>query len=159
MAIEDVNNRMLEYTAAAHASITDWSDTRVRGYLKEHPDIVEQSVARLEGMLVEVRQQIAIERADNRWGGPLPEGAALEHYVENVNAYAEHSCDCEWCLCCEPAGVGDEPIVLLTISASDMAAACPACQASPGDPCRRDGLAVASHPARRQASGRRKDTA
>lgn len=111
MTIEDVNNKMLELSAAAGDAITHWSDTRVRGYLKEHPDIVEQSVTRLEQMLAEVRQQIAIERADNRWGGALPEDAALEHYVENVNAYTEHSCNCEWCLCCEPAGIGDEPIV------------------------------------------------
>lgn len=121
MTIEDVNNRMLEYTAAASAAITHWSDTRVRGYLKEHPDIVEQSVARLEGMLAEVRSRIAAERADNLWSGPLPDGAALEEYVDLVNAYAEHSCNCEWCLCCEPVGASDEPIVW-TIPAPDPAA-------------------------------------
>ncbi|MCX5176758.1 hypothetical protein [Streptomyces virginiae] len=148
MTIEDVNSRMLDYTAAAGAAITDWSDVRVRGYLKEHPDIVEESVARLEGMLAEVRAQIAVERADNRWGGPLPEGAAVEDFIERAIDYAEHSCDCEWCLCCEPAGFGDEPIVLMTITASDMAGPCPTCQAPVGDPCRRDGQVVASHPAR-----------
>ncbi|MYV77748.1 hypothetical protein GT352_28020 [Streptomyces sp. SID1046] len=111
MTIEDVNNLMLDYTAAAHAAITDWADIKVRGYLKEHPDIVEQSVAYLEVMLAELRKQIAVERADNRWAGPLPADAALEDFIDRATDYAEHSCNCEWCLCCEPAGVGDEPIV------------------------------------------------
>lgn len=111
MTIEDVNNKMLELSAAASGAITHWSDVRVRGYLKEHPDIVEQSVTRLERMLAEVRNRIAVERARDLWNGPLPEGAAAEHFTECVTAFVEHSCNCDWCLCREPAGLGDEPIV------------------------------------------------
>lgn len=110
MTIEDVNNKMLELTAAAHTAITDWSDIRVRGYLKDHPDIVEQSVTRLERMLAGLRAQIAVERADNRWGGPLPDGAAAEQYDEGVREFAEHRCNCDWCLRAEPAS-HDEPLV------------------------------------------------
>ncbi|MFJ8208153.1 hypothetical protein [Streptomyces sp. NPDC096033] len=112
MTVEDVNNRMLELSAAASDAITHWSDTRVRGYLKEHPDIVEESVVRLEQMLAEVRQRIAVERARDLWGGPLLEGAAADHFANLATAFAEHSCDCEWCLRCRPARVGDDLLVI-----------------------------------------------
>lgn len=111
MRHEDVSNKMLELTAAAHAAITDWSDTQIRGYLKEHPDIVEESVRRLERMIGGLRAQIAAERADNRWNGPLPEGAAAEQYDEGAQEFAEHRCNCGWCLRAEPAGHNDEPLV------------------------------------------------
>lgn len=112
MTIEDINNRMLELSAAASDAITHWSDVRVRGYLKEHPDLVEQSVDRLEHMLAVVRHRIAVERARDLWNGPLPDGVAVDHFAEMATAFAEHSCDCEWCLCARPAGVGDEPIYI-----------------------------------------------
>ncbi|MFD4740576.1 hypothetical protein ACFWNQ_24910 [Streptomyces virginiae] len=110
MTIEDTNRHMLDLTAAAHTAITDWSDIRVRGYLKEHPDLVEQNVTRLEDMLATIRQRIAAERADNLWGGPLPEGAATQQYAEGTQEFAKHRCNCGWCLRAEPADI-DEPIV------------------------------------------------
>ncbi|GAA3268017.1 hypothetical protein GCM10010493_50490 [Streptomyces lavendulae subsp. grasserius] len=143
---------MHDLTVAAHRLVSDWADVRVRGYLKWHPDLVAYRLELLEKALAEIRKTVETERADNRWDGPLADCDA--DFNSEAMDFVEHSCDCEWCLCCEPAGVGDEPIVLLTISASDMADACPTCQASSGDPCRRDGQAVASHPARRQASRR-----
>ncbi|MFI8499415.1 hypothetical protein ACIGFK_13100 [Streptomyces sp. NPDC085524] len=148
MTIRDIDNKMFELSAAASDAITHWADTQIRGYLKEHPDIVEESVRRLERMIGGIRAQIAAERADNRWNGPLLEGAAADHFAELATDYAEHSCDCEWCLCCAPAGVGDGPIVLMTISASDMTNACPTCQVPSGTPCRLDGQVVDSHAAR-----------
>ncbi|MFK0045478.1 hypothetical protein ACIQU4_15395 [Streptomyces sp. NPDC090741] len=144
--MNDTSLHMHDLTVAAHQLIADWSDLQVRGHLVWHPDLVAHRLELLEEALATVRKAVETERADNRWDGPL-EDADADFNTEAMD-FVEHSCNCEWCLCCEPAGVGDGPIVLMTISASDMADVCPTCQAPSGDPCREDGRVVASHPAR-----------
>ncbi|MFK0222168.1 hypothetical protein ACIQWN_28760 [Streptomyces vinaceus] len=143
--MEDTSLHMHDLTVAAHQLITDWSDVQVRGHLVWHPDLVAYRLELLENALAEIRKAVETERADDQYA-PLADCDA--DFNTEAMDFVEHSCNCEWCLCCEPAGVGDEPIVVMTISAADMADACPICQASPGEPCRRDGQVVASHPAR-----------
>ncbi|MEU6397834.1 hypothetical protein ABZ867_12740 [Streptomyces cinnamoneus] len=108
--MNETSVHMFDLTVAAHQLITDWSDVRVRGYLKEHPDIVEFRLTLLEEALAAVRKAVETERADNRWGGPL-EDADADFNTEAMD-FIEHSCDCEWCLGCRPASTGDEPIVI-----------------------------------------------
>ncbi|MFF1341089.1 hypothetical protein ACFVYT_24750 [Streptomyces sp. NPDC058290] len=105
----DIDVHMHDLTAAAHALITDWSDVQVRGCLKEHPDIVDYRLAMVEKALREIRTKVEAERAANLWGGRVLDPET--DFNTAAMDYAEHSCNCEWCLCCEPAGVGDEPIV------------------------------------------------
>ncbi|MFJ3923057.1 hypothetical protein [Streptomyces sp. NPDC090022] len=107
--MSDIDIHMHDLTTAAHLLITDWADTQVRGYLKWHPDIVDHRLTLLEEALAAVRKAVEAERADNRWGGPLADADA--DFNTEAMEYAEHSCDCEWCLCGAPAGSG-EPIVL-----------------------------------------------
>lgn len=117
MTIDDIETQMINLTTAAHTAITDWSDTQVRGYLKEHPDIVEQSVTPLERMLTTLRERIAAERANNQWGGPLPEGADTHDFAERTTSFAEHTCNCDWCLCSAPANRGNDEPRIFTIPA------------------------------------------
>ncbi|MFE3583729.1 zinc finger domain-containing protein [Streptomyces vinaceus] len=152
--MEDTSLHMHDLTVAAHQLIDDWADIQVRGHLKLHPDLVAYRLDLLEKALRQIREAVDAERADNRWGGPLPADEVDLDFNGDVMDFSEHSCDCEFCLCCTPAGFGDEPIVLMTITAADMADACPTCQAPSGEPCRRDGQVVASHPARIPAARR-----
>src|SRR5690606_12521648 len=66
-----VDEAMHSPTIAAQDLIHDWSDTRVRGHLKEHPDLVEHRLNPVTQMTNEIRAVVQRERGDGRWGGPL----------------------------------------------------------------------------------------
>jgi hypothetical protein len=86
-------------TVAASGMITDYSDVRVRGYLKEHPAFVAYRLGLLEHAIAAVRRQAAAE--EMKWGPdeapPAPAEIDAEHH-ELVAEFAAHSCNCEWCL-------------------------------------------------------------
>jgi hypothetical protein len=92
-----IDQQMCGLTVAAGHLITDWSDVRVRGYLKEHPDLVEHRLKLLEAALATVRSQVEAERAAGSWGGPLDEPLERD-FRDSVRDFVAHSCDCEWCL-------------------------------------------------------------
>lgn len=106
--MNDIDLAMHDLTAAAHMLITDWADVQVRGYLKEHPDIVENRLERLERALERIRLKVDAERAANTWPWRVEE-PDLDFNTAAMD-FAEHTCNCEWCLCAEPAGT-DEPLV------------------------------------------------
>lgn len=86
-------------TVAASGVITDYTDVMVRGYLKEHTDFVTFRLDILQAVINAVRTQAAAEqlewrRSDVSTGPPDPD---REHH-EQVAEYADHSCNCEWCL-------------------------------------------------------------
>ncbi|MEV6580211.1 hypothetical protein AB0M92_18835 [Streptomyces sp. NPDC051582] len=110
--MSDIDIHMHDLTAAAHMLVTDWADVQVRGYLKEHPDIVEYRLGMAEKALREIRAKVEAELAANLWPGRVADPDL--DFNTAATDYAEHSCNCEWCLCCAPAGVGDEPIVWTT---------------------------------------------
>lgn len=114
--MDDTSLEMHDLTAAAHMLITDWADVQVRGYLKEHPDIVENRLERLERALERIRLKVDAERAANVWPGRVAE-PDLDFNTAAMD-FAEHSCNCEWCLCCAPATRGDDEPLVFTVPAA-----------------------------------------
>ncbi|MFV8127497.1 hypothetical protein [Streptomyces syringium] len=90
--------RMLALQTAGAATIEDQADVRVRGYLKEHPDLVAHRLDLLAALIDEVRTAVARERAAGTWP-PLAADPATEH-AERTAEYAAHTCTCLYCLRC-----------------------------------------------------------
>lgn len=90
------NNTMLSLQVAAARAIEDWSDIRVRGYLKEHPDAVAHRVELLAEMVEELRAAVAQDRQAGQCP-PLGDAAAEEH-MDEVAEFAAHTCGCGYCL-------------------------------------------------------------
>ncbi|MFF0052581.1 MULTISPECIES: hypothetical protein [unclassified Streptomyces] len=88
---------MASLQTAGSALVTDLADVRVRGYLKEHPDIVAYGLDQLSAAIEEVRAAVDRERAAGKWGS-LGADVSEEH-DEAAAEYADHSCDCPFCLC------------------------------------------------------------
>lgn len=103
-----VDEAMHSLTIAAQDLIHDWSDTRVRGHLKEHPDLVEHRLNLVTQMTNEIRAVIHRERGDGRWGGPLEDIDPGEEHNDAVAEYADHECDCPYCLMAAPHPPLDE---------------------------------------------------
>jgi hypothetical protein len=82
---------------ATSALVADLADVRVRGYLKEHPDVVAYGLDQVAAAVEEVRAIVNRERAAGKWG-PLEGDVAAEH-DEAAAAFADHACDCPFCLC------------------------------------------------------------
>ena len=91
-----INERMFSLQIAASGAITDYSDVAVRGYLKEHPDLIVHRLDLLADMIEQVRTAVIRERNAGQWGA-LAADPAAEHAVETAE-YAKHSCDCDYCL-------------------------------------------------------------
>lgn len=91
-----INDRMFSLQIAASGAITDYSDVAVRGYLKEHPDLVVHRLGLLADMIEQVRVAVIRERSAGQWGA-LAADPAEEHAAESAE-YAAHSCDCDFCL-------------------------------------------------------------
>ena len=94
---ETINDSMKSLTVAATAAIEDYADVLVRGYLKEHPASVLYRLSLLEEITQTVRARAELELRDGRWDGGDPFDPAYEHR-QRVAEYAEHACNCEWCL-------------------------------------------------------------
>ncbi|MBB4931411.1 hypothetical protein F4561_002231 [Lipingzhangella halophila] len=90
-----INDEMDALAVAAHGAITDFSDVNVRGYLKEHPDLVEHRLDLLTDMVDHVRATISQERAAGQWA-QLPECPRADH-IDQAAEYAEHTCCCPYC--------------------------------------------------------------
>lgn len=93
-----VDEAMHSLTIAAQDLIHDWSDTRVRGHLKEPPDLVEHRLNLVTQMTDWVRAVVQRERGDGRWGGPLEDIDPAEEHAEEVAEHMDHECDCPYCL-------------------------------------------------------------
>jgi hypothetical protein len=91
-----INELIDNLTVAASGLITDWSDVIVRGYLKGHPDDVACRLGLVADMLGTVRAAVSREQADGNWGPR--NGDPLDEHLELVAQFAEHTCDCEWCV-------------------------------------------------------------
>ncbi|MFE7566887.1 hypothetical protein ACFU76_07965 [Streptomyces sp. NPDC057539] len=91
-----INDDMASLQTAATAAIADFADVTVRGYLKEHPDLVVHRLDLLASMIERVRIAVIRDRA----ASPCPPHpcVAAEH-AEMVAEYTEHTCDCDFCLC------------------------------------------------------------
>ncbi|MGW4954560.1 hypothetical protein [Streptomyces parvulus] len=95
--LDDRNRWMASLPTAASALVTDLADVRVRGYLKEHPDVVAHALDQITAAVEEVRAVVDRERAAGKWG-PLEADVAAEH-DEAAAEFADHSCDCPFCIC------------------------------------------------------------
>jgi hypothetical protein len=86
-------------TIAAQGAIQDFTDVRIRGYLKEDPASVLYRLALLVPVLAVVRAAAQREAASGEWGDPAEQlGSPRQNHHEQVDLYRAHSCDCEWCL-------------------------------------------------------------
>ena len=108
---DTVSQAMCSLTAAASGAITDYSDVMVRGYLKEHPDIVAHRLDLLAQMIAVIRRRVLVEevswrRADVANGFALPDPAAV--HAESVAEFVSHDGCCAWCLICR--GHADDPV-------------------------------------------------
>lgn len=96
--MDDTYRRMLSLQTAAAATIEDQADIRVRGYLKEHPDLVAHRLDLLAALIDEVRTVVVRESAAGTWP-PLAVDPAAEH-AERTAEFADHTCNCLYCLRC-----------------------------------------------------------
>jgi hypothetical protein len=101
----DVDEAIDSLTVAASGLITDWADAVVRGYLKDHPDDVACRLGLVADMLDVVRAAVSREQADGSWGPR--NGDPLAGHLELVAQFAEHTCDCEWCVRGAPGWTGE----------------------------------------------------
>lgn len=102
--MNEINRQMERLTVAAHATITDYADTRVRGHLREHPDLVAHRLDELTNMIQTVRETVERERATGQWEA-LDTAPAAQ--LDNETAeYGNHVCDCPHCL---RAAGGEDP--------------------------------------------------
>lgn len=90
---DQTNDHMELLTVAAQNTITHWSDTRVRGHLKEHPDYVLHDLALIEDMVRTVRAMAEGERSG--WGELQAD--PHEDFEDQVDDYRAHSCNCDYC--------------------------------------------------------------
>jgi hypothetical protein len=90
-------------TVAAHGAIVDWSDLKVRGYLKEHPALTAYRLDALELMIARVREALSAEeirwRRDQVANGWTPPDPDAEHH-QQVAEFAAHAGCCPYCLIC-----------------------------------------------------------
>jgi len=91
---DQVSQQMERLTVAAQNVITHWSDTQVRGHLKEHPDFVEHSLTLIEDTARTVRAAVKKERPDC---GNVASGEPEKDFDNQVDAYRAHTCDCDYC--------------------------------------------------------------
>lgn len=98
--MSETEHFMYRFAVAASAVAAHYGDTRVRGYLTEHPDRVAAHLDELDGLIKSVRRVVERERAEGKWGGLVPEpaGAALTELIEHAVEFETHSCDCPYCL-------------------------------------------------------------
>jgi hypothetical protein len=93
------------FTVTAHAVINDYMDTRVRGYLKEHPDLIAYRLSELQHVLDTVRQMVDQERAAGKWGDAISVLDAAGELRDETEWFLGHRCDCDHCV----RGVPTEP--------------------------------------------------
>ena len=86
-------------TIAAQDAVQDFTDIRIRGYLKEDPASVLYRLALLSPVLAVVRAAAHRESSSGEWGDPAEQlGSPQQNHHEQVDLYRAHSCNCEWCL-------------------------------------------------------------
>jgi hypothetical protein len=110
VSAEPVDQAMYCLTVAASGLVTDYSDVRCRGYLKDHPDEVAYRLDLVEHAIAAVRAKVVAEhikwRREQVQGGmplPDPDGIAASHHKQ-VADFVAHRCDCVYCL-----GPGADP--------------------------------------------------
>ncbi|MFE2243881.1 hypothetical protein ACFXCU_30780 [Streptomyces virginiae] len=98
--MSETEHFMYRFAVAAAAVASDYGDTRVRGYLTEHPDHVSARLDEIDSFVKAVRQAVDRERAEGKWGGLVaePAGAALSELIEHAVEFETHTCDCPFCL-------------------------------------------------------------
>ncbi|WP_328620696.1 hypothetical protein [Streptomyces sp. NBC_00354] len=98
--MSETEHFMYRFAVAAAAVASDYGDTRVRGYLTEHPDHVAARLDEIDSIVKAVRQAVEQERAEGKWAGLVaaPAGAALSELIEHAVEFETHSCDCPFCL-------------------------------------------------------------
>lgn len=97
MSIEEVENAMASLTVAASDTIGNYADTRVRGYLKEHPDIIEHRLDLLTLMIDQVHAAVAREREAHQFP-PIERSELDSAHAKYVTEYEAHTCTCGYCL-------------------------------------------------------------
>lgn len=90
---DPTSQQMDRLTIAAHNTITHWSDTQVRGYLKEHPSYVLHGLALIEDIVRTVRA--AAETEKTSWGELA--GDPHQDFEDQVTDYRNHTCNCPNC--------------------------------------------------------------
>jgi hypothetical protein len=86
-------------TIAAQGAVQDFTDVRIRGYLKEDPASVLYRLALLVPVLAVVRAAAHREAASGEWGDPADQlGSPQQNHRDQVDLYRARSCNCEWCL-------------------------------------------------------------
>ncbi|NUV60655.1 hypothetical protein [Streptomyces sp. CAI-85] len=97
MSIDYLMGRFL---TACNAIASDYADTRIRGYLKTHPDAISVFLNEVERVAAEVRAQVTREQESAQWiaKGWDPKARGLEELTQSAAEYAEHTCSCEYCL-------------------------------------------------------------
>lgn len=97
--MSETEHFMYRFAVAASAVAAHYGDTRIRGYLTEHPDHVAAHLDELDSLVKTVRQAVERERVEGKWGGLVAEpGVALSELIEHAVEFETHSCDCPFCL-------------------------------------------------------------
>lgn len=116
-----IDNDLDYLTVATKALVTHFGDVAVRGYIKEHPDSIDHVLDIVSAAVEKVRAAVAADRATGTFP-PLPREEVIGEHVDMVVEYAEHSCDCEFCLHMKVRGDTGEPIICpITLTAEQVA--------------------------------------
>ncbi|MBE4790704.1 hypothetical protein HW846_46530 [Streptomyces sp. NE06-02F] len=86
------------FLVAAHAVIDDYMDVRVRGHLKDHPDVVAYRLSELQHVIDNVRQVVDRERAAGKWGEAIGVLDAAGDLRDATEWFLGHRCDCDHCI-------------------------------------------------------------
>ncbi|MFF2549207.1 hypothetical protein ACFVUY_42530 [Kitasatospora sp. NPDC058063] len=93
--MSSVNVQMDSLQVAATGLITDFGDLVVRGYLKDHPDIVAHRLGLVAELVAKVQAAVDAERAGGQW--PALQVDPADGHDEDTAFYCEHECNCEYC--------------------------------------------------------------